>query len=547
MKNLYLISLFTCLSIISSAQKQQIIHVKFPNELAVSIKQGQLVVANEIYSDLDSFGYWKPFYSAAPEDLHSYWERAQQKLNKPLANPNTQFEFVVTENIAAQVIMERIQAKFKQLDYVLTPPKISEPTVPNYEPMQLYLFDQEPGIHAQEFWNFYGNHGANVKICDIEFRYNPNHIDLPEIHKVGQMNINNVYDSNHGTAVLGVLGALNNGIGVTGICYDSELYFSSCAYDNGFFIEDALIASLDSLNQGDIVLIEQHIMAFDSSSNSTWVPVEWYQPYYDAIQLLSGNGIIVVEAAGNGSISLDDSLFSTANNGHYPFLPQNRSEAIMVGAGSMGFSEIARSKLWFSNYGSRVDLQGEGEGVFTTGYGTAYDSEGENALFTYNFSGTSSASPIVTGAVALLQSLYKSYNNGTTLDANFLRTLLVQTGKPQQDGYFSSTYDHIGPLPNVYAAAQVLMGNLGLPALNETMYFNLYPNPTHGDFVINLPASFIKEIIVKDIYGKIQNMGINSTDIGIQITTTGLSSGTYFIQIVYTNGNIQSKQFQLIN
>ena len=79
------------------------------------------------------------------------------------------------------------------------------------------------------------------------------------------------------------------------------------------------------------------------------------QPFYDAIQLISGNGVIVVEAAGNGNRNLDDPMFTVDNGGHYPFLEENWSQAIMVGAGAVGIDDLSRAKLWFSNYGSRID------------------------------------------------------------------------------------------------------------------------------------------------------------------------------------------------
>ena len=74
--------------------------------------------------------------------------------------------------------------------------------------------------------------------------------------------------------------------------------------------------------------------------------------------------MIVVAAAGNGRQDLDaeeyDDTFGTRPD----------SGAIIVGAGAApGCTAPPRGRLIFSNFGSRVNLQGWGECVATTGYG----------------------------------------------------------------------------------------------------------------------------------------------------------------------------------
>ena len=71
------------------------------------------------------------------------------------------------------------------------------------------------------------------------------------------------------------------------------------------------------------------------------------------------------------------------------------SGAVMVGAGT----PTGRIAEWFTNYGSRVDLEGWGSSVTTTGYGDLWNT-GPDSTYTAGFNGTSSATPIVTGSVA---------------------------------------------------------------------------------------------------------------------------------------------------
>jgi subtilisin family serine protease len=300
---------------------------------------------------------------------------------------------------------------------------------------------------------------------------------------------------------------------------------------------------MDALVPGDIVLIEQQIAGPDG--NQDYVPVEWYEPYYDAIQLISANGLIVVEAAGNGNQDLDDPIFSMDNGGHYPFLEENWSEAIMVGAGAVGIDDVSRSRLWFSNYGSRIDLQGNGEGVVTTGYGDAYSAEGLNKEYSNDFGGTSGASPIVVGAVALIQSLHKSVT-GNVLSRDQIRDLLVNTGKPQVAGTLFPLSERIGPLPNVFAAGNYLMDHLGIDAYDKNA-FSVFPNPNAGSFSVYIPDGTVNQLTLSDVSGKKIQINSAKTDMGFDVKSTNLQAGIYYLSVTYKDGMVVTKPIQIID
>lgn len=112
----------------------------------------------------------------------------------------------------------------------------------------------------------------------------------------------------------------------------------------------------------------------------------------------------------------------------------------MVGAGSSD----DRSRCSFSDYGSRVDIQGWGDwSVATLGYGDIYGWS-ETNYYTWTFSGTSSASALSAGVAALVQSCARA-SYGFSVPTLLLRSLLVQSGYPQTYGLAGN----IGPLPNV--------------------------------------------------------------------------------------------------
>ncbi len=309
-----------------------------------------------------------------------------------------------------------------------------------------YLDAAPSGVDARYAWSN-GVTGAGVKICDIEYEWNKTHVDLPTVTYFGPVAI--PYDkSNHGTAVLGVMFGKDNGTGVKGIAYDAAPYFTSPYTWSywGYNVGAAILASFSVLTNGDILLIEQQI----PGPTNEFVPVEWYEPWYDAIRAAVSNGIIVVEAGANGGQNLDSAAYSTGNGGHHPFLPENRSGAIIVGAGNAPQDANPRKRASFSNYGSAVLLQGTGGSVVTAGFGDLYSAEGTNAHYTLSFSGTSSASPIVAGAAALVQQFYRERYGVSATPAQML-TILERTGTPQEGT------DHIGPFPDVRTAIEDLL------------------------------------------------------------------------------------------
>src|SRR5262245_21127982 len=85
-------------------------------------------------------------------------------------------------------------------------------------------------LNVVDVWGDYTGKGVKVVVFDDGFDYNnpdlaPNY-DLGNDHDYGQNDEDAAphYSSdNHGTAVMGLIGAANNGTGVVGVAYDSSL------------------------------------------------------------------------------------------------------------------------------------------------------------------------------------------------------------------------------------------------------------------------------------------------------------------------------------
>ena len=166
---------------------------------------------------------------------------------------------------------------------------------------------------------------------------------------------------------------------------------------------NAVLAAVTNMSAGDVLLLEVQ-------RGVPPLPTETDFADFTAIQTAVNNGIIVIEAGGNGSVDLDSwqnpwsSNHTTLNRNSQDFLDSN---AIMVGA---TVSTVPHNRAGFSNFGSRIDCYGWGENVTTAGYGDLDPGTGDNSTYSDTFSGTSSASPIVTGSALILQSLNESYH-----------------------------------------------------------------------------------------------------------------------------------------
>ncbi len=409
---------------------------------------GTLAAAGPVLSRVRG-GVWRATYPSPEAELNRWRHVAEAKLQRHLADLNLQFILTLPPGIKAGEAIDL----FNRLDVVeiaLPVPKpVLPPLPPNYQGNQVYLNAATSGIDALGMWNNHNTTGAGIKIADIEYSWNLSHQDLPAVTLIGPSPIDPFGNPNHGTAVLGTIASISNGWGTTGVSQGSQIHVVAANTAGGYNVAGAITTAMSVLGPGDVLLIEQQLLG----PTGNYVPVEWYAPNYNAIVTAVGNGIIVIEPAGNGGENLDAAIYSTGNGGHWPFLAGNDSGAMIIGAGAAppGFgSTTDRSRLPFSTYGSTVDLQGWGESVTTTGFGGLYSAEGVNLLYTIEFNGTSSASAIIAGAAALLQSRKKS-TTGSAFTPALAKSWLRQTGSPQQSGTYPAT-QNIGPRPNLTAA-----------------------------------------------------------------------------------------------
>jgi hypothetical protein len=357
-------------------------------------------------------------------------------------------------------------------DQAMAAPESKEapPASPDFNSRQLYLDASPGGIDARFAWTRPGGKGQGVQIIDIEGAWRFSHEDLLQNQGgvIGGTPSTDIGWRNHGTAVTGEFSGDDNGIGVTGICPLANVRAISI-FGTGQSPSKAITDAANALNPGDIILIELHAPGPRNNWQSRadqlgYIAEEFWPDNFAAIvYATSVRGVIVVEAGGNGAENFDDALYGTRPAGFpatwsNPFnLANPQSGAIIVGAGAPppgthGRSYGAdRSRLDFSNYGARVDVQGWGREVTTTGYGDLQGGTNEDVWYTDQFSGTSSASPIIVGTLGAIQGGLRAGGKPLLTPAT-ATSLLRTTGSPQQDEPGRPATQRIGNRPDLKQA-----------------------------------------------------------------------------------------------
>ncbi|HKB44048.1 MAG TPA: S8 family peptidase [Chitinophagaceae bacterium] len=197
-------------------------------------------------------------------------------------------------------------------------------------------------------------------------------------------NDNTTFDGiadDHGTHVSGTIGGIGgNGKGVAGVNWAVKIISAKFLGTNGGTTANAIkavdyITDLKTRDGLNIV-----------ATNNSWGGGGFSQGLQDAIERANAANILFVAAAGNDGANID----ATAS---YPAGYPNANIISVAAITSTG------GLASFSNYGvTRVDIGAPGSGV----YSTVPARKGKNVASSYaSYSGTSMATPHVTGACAL--------------------------------------------------------------------------------------------------------------------------------------------------
>jgi subtilisin family serine protease len=200
-------------------------------------------------------------------------------------------------------------------------------------------------------------------------------------------------DHGHGTHVAGTIGAAgNNGIGVAGVNWNVRIMPVKFLNAQGSGTDaDAVSAVLYAAQNGADVM------------NNSWADNVYSQALADSINVADQHNSLFVAAAGNNGTDNDSS----------PTYPASYDMPNVV---AVAATDNTDNRAFFSNVGRRsVDLGAPGVDIYSTWPGGGYQ----------YLSGTSMATPHVTGAAALAKAAFPSAS------AVGLKALLLGTVDPK--------------------------------------------------------------------------------------------------------------------
>src|SRR5687768_5472964 len=216
------------------------------------------------------------------------------------------------------------------------------------------------GVNARWAWKRNGGDGSLVHLVDLEQGWHFTHQDLPVLRVLpGVPAAVDVCSRTHGTMVVGVAAALDNDKLIVGVAPNTAWVGIASHYVSGGgdcqnpevgivngrvaqAITRLLLVMPQLLRPGDVLLLEVQ--------SAVYHPIEMEYANFVAIRAATQAGLVVVEAAGNGDLDLDQladpqSGFNPCDRKRVDWSANGDSGAIFVAAGQPTYSFIIqRSK-----------------------------------------------------------------------------------------------------------------------------------------------------------------------------------------------------------
>jgi len=288
----------------------------------------------------------------------------------------------------------------------------------------------------------YFHSATDVDVAIIDTGLDATHPDL-NYFTGGDFTGEGLFDGHgHGTHVSGTVAAKDNDFGVVGVAPGARLWAVKVLDSAGSGSFSNVIAGLDYVSQ-HASEIEVANLSLGGSGYS--------QAMRDAVAGCVNRGVVIVVAAGNSSVDVygNDEIFGTSDDTIPAAYPECMTVSAMtdtdgqVGAVGSGTSYGGDDQLAnFSNHSMSAMV---GDPVSSWGAAVDLAAPGVNILSTYKgggyatMSGTSMASPHVTGSVALYIAQHgRAFNSG---DVYAIRQGLIDSSQPQYVWQSGNTAD----------------------------------------------------------------------------------------------------------
>lgn len=243
-------------------------------------------------------------------------------------------------------------------------------------------------------------------------------------------------DESHGTHVAGIIAAQRgNGKGIDGVADNVQIMSVRTVPDGDEYDKDVALAIRYAADNGASIINASFGKSF--SPNSEWVN--------EAIKYAAQKDVLIVHAAGNDALDMDDAKNANYPNDQVANGPEYTDNVLTVGSLDSSYgSEMVSS---FSNYGaSSVDIFAPGGAIYSTMPGNEYEFQG----------GTSMAAPAVSGIAAMVRSRYPKLSASQVKKVIMMSGLAVTPrvilgGDPSKAKPFSQV-SRTGRIANLYNA-----------------------------------------------------------------------------------------------
>jgi serine protease len=214
------------------------------------------------------------------------------------------------------------------------------------------------------------------------------------------------YVSYHGTHVTGILAAVaNNGVGISGVAPSAKVVSARVLNACGTGVLSSASDAVMWASGGSVSGIPNNTHPVNVINLSLVGPGQCSKSMQDSVDYATSHGVVVIAGAGNDNNDVSNSQ------------PANCHGVITVGN-----TQENGARANDSNYGATIDIAAPGTNIYST-----YN-DGTRALGAESYaylSGTSMATPMVSGVVALVKSVAPM-----SLSAAEMRTLITQNAQP---------------------------------------------------------------------------------------------------------------------
>ncbi|NJW53801.1 S8 family peptidase [Salinimicrobium oceani] len=242
-------------------------------------------------------------------------------------------------------------------------------------------------------------------------------------------------DLKHGTHVAGIIAAeRNNNTGIDGVANNVEIMVLRAVPDGDEYDKDIALAIRYAVDNGASIINTSFGKYF--STHPEWVR--------DAIKYADKNDVLIVNAAGNEGINLDQN--AVYPNDQDPKNPQEISENFLT-VGALNYKYGSGLIAGFSNFGkTNVDVFAPGTKIWSTTPNNEYE----------YLQGTSMAAPAVAGIAAMIRSYFpklSDYEVKRVIMESGLSTnaTVIIGGEPSNTKRFSELSTS-GKMANLYNA-----------------------------------------------------------------------------------------------